>query len=142
MILPIVPRAEQRTGFGDQLLIGREILCIHGQVRFFVGDEIHDVGWSFSGLGQFDLPVMQTRDQRRIDQGGERNLVELNRIAVSAGTGQCRAEFPAGRQGYGRRKQNVIGARVLRIKHDGIPIQVENIAGRGRAASRRRCLAR
>ena len=81
VILPVVARSEQRSSLGNQFLISGDILSGHGQVLLGVGNQIHDVDRRFSRLGQFDLAIVSSGDQRRIDQRGERNGSELHVVA-------------------------------------------------------------
>ena len=63
VILPVVARSEQRSGFSNQLLIGCQVLWLHLQIGFAVGDQIHFVCGRTGSSGQIDSPVMQPSDQ-------------------------------------------------------------------------------
>ena len=80
---------------------------------------------------------MLTGDQRRIQQSGKRDRSELNVIARCVRRCQSRSKFPSDRKLNARNEFDRAGIGALRIKNNGIPIEIEKIAGGGRTSSAR-----
>src|ERR1035441_2440628 len=126
-------RAEQRAGFGDQVLEMADDLGTGLQRAVAIGRHVEVVRGSLFAA-QFEGAVVGAGGDGGIDHGGERNGLEFDLVAAFALDGERSAVAPGG----GNRERGVVlegvGLRAPRIEQHLIPVEDGQLRGGGTAA--------
>src|ERR1700722_253026 len=64
VVVAIVPRAKQRSGFGDQFLEISLLARRQVEIGFVFGDHVENMNRSFSGLREFNFLEVLSGDKR------------------------------------------------------------------------------
>jgi len=119
--VPVVARAEERAGLRDEVAIGRLLLGPHGERGVAVGGDSDAVGNRAAVEG--DRPEMRAREDRRVDEGGERHRRERDPVGTLAHGREGRAVLPALGKPKARGADEIVGRDRLRIEEELIPAQ-------------------